>query len=160
MPVSQSTKLSSVFSRSSATTSSQKGKGKQLFQEAFADDSQNDAMVYASLTADKHTCKMAEHQQHMAELEIKKQCLTLKAQTKQLEADEHCIAAQHQCNCERELYEMELLRICMQYQGGGGPLGGLVSLDSLPIWHSLVWNSVKSSRPRISLETWEWTVTI
>jgi hypothetical protein len=66
----------------------QKLKGKRSHQDAFAEESQTEAMVLASLTKDKHERKMANHDHHMAELELKKQHITFKAQEKQLEAEE------------------------------------------------------------------------
>jgi hypothetical protein len=130
--MSLSTKVSTPFSHSSATTSSQKSKGKRSHYEAFVDDNKAEAMVLASMNADKHTRKMAEYQHRMAELEFKKQRITLEAQGKQLEADERRIAAQYQREREKEKHEMEMLkekhememqRLRVQLQGGAH-LGG------------------------------------
>ena len=78
-----------------ATASLQKNKGKQTHQNAFVDENKSEAIVIAGLAAEKHARKMAEHEQCMAELEIKKQRLALNAKGKHLEAEERRIAAQY-----------------------------------------------------------------
>ena len=112
-------KFSAPFSASVATPSSLKAKGKWTHQEAFADKSKAKAEVLNKLVADKHTRKMAEYAQHMAELEIKKQRLDMEAKGKHLEAEECLATAQHQREREKKQHEMEMLRLRLQYQGGG-----------------------------------------
>jgi len=80
-------------------------------------------MVLANLASDKHTRKMAEHAQRMAELDIKKQCMDLEAKGKHLEAEERLAAARYQCEREKEQHDMEMLRLRLQYQGGSGVAG-------------------------------------
>lgn len=127
---------------------SSKGKGKRTRQEAFADENKVEAQVLASLATEKHARKMAEHQQKMKELEIKKHRLTQ-------EADEKKLQAQYQREREKEAHEMQMLRLRLQYQGASentmsrnlrfGPLsppsadfadpsafGGVVGMDTFP----------------------------
>jgi hypothetical protein len=70
----------------STATTSQKGKGKRTYLDAFAEDRKADMRRSKIVNADKHTRKMAEHQQrmaeyqqHMAELDIKKACVDIEA---------------------------------------------------------------------------------
>jgi hypothetical protein len=60
----------------------QKAKGKQTRQDAFMDKNKAKAIVLVSITADKHTRRMAEHAQCMAELGLKKQQMELEATRK------------------------------------------------------------------------------
>lgn len=101
----------------------QKLKVKQSHQDAFAEESQTEALVFASLTKNKHECKMADYDHCMVELELKKQHITFKAQEKQLEAEKHQIAAQYQSEHEKEKHDLEMLHLCLQYQGGLGGSG-------------------------------------
>jgi hypothetical protein len=99
-----------------------KGKEKRTL-DTFQDENKTEALVLASLAADKHARKMAEHDQRMAELEIKKRRIDLEATGKHLEAEDCRIAAQHQRERERDKHDMDMLRLCLQYQGGGGGSG-------------------------------------
>ena len=54
------------------------------------------------------THKMAEHAQHTAELEIKKQQMDIEANGKCLKAEDHQIAAQHQHECKKEQHDMQI----------------------------------------------------
>jgi hypothetical protein len=96
-------------------TSSQKNKGKRTRQDAFMDKNKQEAAALARMTADKHARKMAEHAQCMAELEIKKQRMDIETKGKLLEAEDRRIAAQHQCEHEKEQHEMQMLRLRLQY---------------------------------------------
>ena len=87
------------------------------------DENKAKAAALASMTADKHTRKMAEHAQCMVELEINKQRMDIEANGKLLQAEDHCIAAQHQREREKEQHEMQMLRLRLQYQGGSGIAG-------------------------------------
>jgi hypothetical protein len=75
---------------------SQKTRGKCSRQEAFADENKAEADILATLAAEKHARKMAEHVQRMVELDIKKQRMNLEANEKQLQAEDRRLAAQHQ----------------------------------------------------------------
>jgi hypothetical protein len=124
-------KLSTPFSHTTATTSSKKAKGKRTHQDAFADENKSEAMVLASMASDKHTRKMAEHEQRMAELGIKKQRMDLEAKGKHLEAEERLAAARFQREREKELHDLEMLRLRLQYQGGSG-VAGVASIPGEP----------------------------
>jgi hypothetical protein len=87
------------------------------------DENKAEAAALASMTADKHTRKMAEHAQLMAELEIKKQQMDIEANRKLLQAEDRRIAAQHQREREKKQHEMQMLHLCLQYQGGSGVAG-------------------------------------
>ena len=104
---------------------SQKNKGKRSRQDAFADENKAEAEIFASLSADKHARKKAEHAQRMVELEIKKQRIDLEANAKHLEAEDCQITAQHQCKHKKEQHTMQMLRLQLQYQGASG-ISGLV----------------------------------
>lgn len=82
-------------------------------------------MVLANLASDKHTRKMAEFAQRLAELEIKKQRLDLDAKVKRLEAEERLEAARHQREREKEQHDMEMLRLRLQYQGTGASVSSV-----------------------------------
>jgi hypothetical protein len=110
---------STLISRTTST--SQKGRGKRTRQEAFADENKAETEVLAALAAEKHTRKMAEHAQRMAELEIKKQRLNLEANEKRMQAEERRIIAQHQREREKEVHDMQMLRLRLQYQDAGAP---------------------------------------
>ena len=88
-------------------------------------------MVIAGLAAEKHACKMAEHEQRMAELEIKKQRLALDAKGKHLEAEERRIAAQHQRDREREQHNMQMLHLWLQYQQGVSGSSGISGVSGV-----------------------------
>jgi hypothetical protein len=111
---------------------SQKNKGKWSHQDAFADENKAEAEIFASLMADKHARKMAEHTQCMVELEIKKQRIDLEANEKHLEAEDHQITVQHQREHEKEQHAMQML--CLH-----SIRVPRASLDMLPL-HSLEWN--------------------
>ena len=102
---------------------SQKSKGKWSRQDAFADKNKAEAEIFATLTADKHARKMAEHTQRMVELEIKKQQIDLEANEKRLDAEDHQITAQHQSEHEKEQHAMQMLHLQLQYQGASGVSG-------------------------------------
>ena len=110
-------KASTPISRTTST--SQKGRGKRTRQEAFADENKAETEVLAAIAAEKHTRKMAEHAQWMAELEIKKQRINLEANDKRLQAEDRRIIAQHQQEREKEAHDMQMLRLRLQYQGAG-----------------------------------------
>lgn len=84
------------------------------------DENKAEAAVLASIAADKHARKMAEHAQRMAELGIKKQRMDIEANGKHLEVEDRRIAAQHQREREKEQHDMQMLRLRLQYQGGSG----------------------------------------
>ena len=77
-------------------SASQKKRGKCSHQDAFADENKAKAEILATLAAEKHAQKMAEHAQHMVELEIKKQRMDLDANEKRLQSEDRRLAAQHQ----------------------------------------------------------------
>lgn len=60
---------------------------------------------------------MAEHAQRMVELEIKKQRMDLDANEKRLQAEDRRLAAQHQREREKEAHDLQMFRLCLQYQG-------------------------------------------
>ena len=62
---------------------------------------------------------MAEHAQRMLELGIKKQRIDLEANDKRLQAEDHQLAAQHQQEHEKEAHNLQMFRLCLQYQGAG-----------------------------------------
>ena len=66
---------------------------------------------------------MAEHAQRMAELGIKKQRMDIEANGKRLEAEDRRIAAQHQCEHEKEQHDMQMLHLRLQHQGHSGITG-------------------------------------
>jgi len=90
-----------------------------MCQKAFADENKAETEVLAAFAVEKHAWKMAEHAQWMAKLEIKKQWINLEANEKQLQADDHWIIAQHQWEHEKEVHDMQMLYLCLQYQGAG-----------------------------------------
>ena len=94
-----------------------------MCQDTFIDKNKAKAAVLVSITADKHTCRMAEHAQCMAELGLKKQQMELEATGKQLEAEDYWIATQHKYKHKKEQHNMQMLCLCLQYQGGSGVTG-------------------------------------
>jgi hypothetical protein len=86
-------RLVTPFSQTTATTStsSLKGKGKRSYLDAFTEDCKNDAQYSHDVDANKHSRKMAEHEQRMAELAIKRSRMDLEAQAKKLEIEERLI---------------------------------------------------------------------
>ena len=110
-------KVSTPSSR--ALSISQKAQGKRLRQEAFADENRAEAEILASLAGEKHARKMAEHAQRMVELGIKKQRMDLEATEKRLHAEDRRLAAQHQREREKEAHDLQMFRLCLQYQGAG-----------------------------------------
>jgi hypothetical protein len=131
-PLGQSTpssaKLSTTFPHSTSATLLQKAKGKQTHVDAFQDKCKTEAIALTNLAADKHARKMAEHDQLMAKLDIKKQQLDIEAAGKRHEAEDRRIAAQHKREHEKEQHEMEMLCLHLQFQGGseGSGVAGLV----------------------------------
>jgi len=115
-PAPQSKALTPI---SRTTSTSQKGREKHTRQEAFADENKAETEVLTAIAAEKHTQKMVEHVQWMAELEIKKQRINLEANNKWLQAEDHRIIAQHQWEHEKEVHDMQMLRLRLQYQGAG-----------------------------------------
>jgi type I site-specific restriction endonuclease len=95
----------------------QKARGKHSCQEAFADENKAEAEILATFAAEKHTQKMVEHAQWMAELEIKKQHIDLEASEKQLQAEDHWLTAQHQWEHEKEAHDLQMFCLHLQYQG-------------------------------------------
>jgi hypothetical protein len=102
-----------------ALSTSQKVQGKCSHQEAFADKNRAKAKILASLAAEKHARKMAEHAQWMVELGIKKHRIDLEATEKQLQAEDCRLAAQHQQEREKEAHDLQMLHLRLQYQGAG-----------------------------------------
>jgi hypothetical protein len=49
--------------------------------------------------------------------------MDIEANGKRLEAEDCRIAAQHQREREKEQHDMQMLRLCLQYQGGSGVAG-------------------------------------
>jgi hypothetical protein len=123
-----SAKLSTMFPHSTSATLLQKAKGKRMHVDAFQDKCKTEAIALANLAADKHARKMAEHDQLMAKLDIKKQQLDIEAAGKHHEAEDCQIAAQHKCEHEKEQHNMEMLCLRLQFQGasGGSRVAGLV----------------------------------
>ena len=126
---SRSTPISAPRSKAStpstlATSALQKTRGKRSRQEAFADENKAEAEILATLAAEKHTWKMAEHAQRMVELEIKKQRIDLEANEKWLQAEDRCLAAQYQREREKEAHDLQMFRLRLQYQGASTPNAG------------------------------------
>jgi len=46
--------------------------------------------------------------------------MDIEANGKHLEVEDHHITTQHQCKCEKEQHDMQMLHLCLQYQGGSG----------------------------------------
>jgi hypothetical protein len=117
---SRSTSTSKVSTPSSRALSiSQKAQGKRSRQEAFADENRAESEILASLAAEKHARKMAEHAQRMVELGIKKQRMDLDATEKRHHAEDRRLAAQHQREREKEAHDLQMFRLRLQYQGAG-----------------------------------------
>jgi len=81
------------------------------------DKNKAEAEVLANLGAAKHARRMAEHAQHMAKLELKKQWIDVEASEKQMQAEDHQTTAKHQWECEKEVHDLQMLCLCIQYQG-------------------------------------------
>jgi hypothetical protein len=125
-----------------------KAKGKRSYLEAFEEEMKAEPMIYATLSADKQSRRMAEreqrlaeHEQKMAELHLRKHQYDLKAKEKayeselkvkqtEFDAEERRMAAQHQREREKEKHEEDMLRLRLrlEYQtrlGGGESSGGI-----------------------------------
>ena len=98
---------------------SQKTQGKRSRQEAFADENKAEAEILATLAAEKHARKMAEHAQRMVELELKKRRMDLDANEKRLQSEDRRLAAQHQREREKEAHDLQMFRLRLQYRGAG-----------------------------------------
>ena len=85
---SSASKASTPSSRTLSTSQNLKVQGKRSRQEAFADENQAKAEIFASLAGEKHARKMAEHAQRMVELGIKKQRIDLEAIEKRHQAED------------------------------------------------------------------------
>ena len=119
VPTSRSTSTLTPHSKASTPSTHQtfilqKTQGKCSHQEGFVDENWARAKILATLAAEKHTRKMAEHAQWMAELEIKKQHMDLEVNDKWLQAEDHRIAAQHQQEHEKEAHDLQMFHLCLQ----------------------------------------------
>ncbi|KAH9955578.1 hypothetical protein BGW80DRAFT_1466923 [Lactifluus volemus] len=104
-PLSKSSSVSIPQSKlsTSHSTTLQKTKGKRThqWQDAFMDENKAEAAVLASITVDKHA----------------------QANGKRLEAKDCRLATQYQHEREKEQHDMQMLHLCLQYQGGSGITG-------------------------------------
>jgi septal ring factor EnvC (AmiA/AmiB activator) len=100
-----------------------KGKGKRTHLETFQDENKAEDMVMVNHQVERHARRMAEHDQRMAELELKKRRMDLEADGKRREAEACQLNAKYQREREKEKHDMEMLRLCLQFQLSGGGSG-------------------------------------
>ena len=68
----------------------------------------------------------------MAELELKKQWIDVEASEKQMQVEDYRLTAQHQREREKELHDMQMLHLRLQYQGGTAAGMGQFGMTQFP----------------------------